>query len=121
MSSFQATMENELQVSMMAELTFFLGIQVKQTKDGTFVHQAKYMKDLIKMFAMADAKLVSTPMSMMTALNPDEDGEVVEQRECRSMIGFLLYLTMTRSDIQFTACLCACFQDSPCTPHHQAV
>jgi hypothetical protein len=57
------------------------------------------MKNLIKMFAMADAKPVSTPMSMMTALNPDEDGEVVEQRECRSMIGSLLYLTMTRSDI----------------------
>jgi hypothetical protein len=84
---------------MMRALTFFLGIQVKQTKEGTFVHQAKYMKDLIKKFAMADAKPVSTPMSMMTILDPDEDGEAVDQREYRSMIGSLLYLTATRPDI----------------------
>jgi hypothetical protein len=90
MSSFQTMMENEFQVSMMRELTFFLGIQVEQTKEGTFVHQTKYMKDLIKKFAMADAKPVSTPMSMMTTLDPNEDGEVVDQREYTSMIGSLL-------------------------------
>jgi hypothetical protein len=54
-------------MSMMGELTFCLGIQVKQTKEGIFVHQAKYMMDLIKKFAMVDAKPVSTPMSVMTA------------------------------------------------------
>jgi hypothetical protein len=106
---------------MMRALTFFLGIQVKQTKEGTFVHQAKYMKDLIKKFAMADAKPVSTPMSMMIILDPDEDGEAVDQREYRSMIGSLLYLTATRPDIQFIVCLCACFQASPRTSHCQAI
>jgi hypothetical protein len=82
-------------MSMMGELTFLLGIQVKQTKQGTFVHQVKYMKDLIKKLVMVDAKPVSTPMSMMTALDPDEDGEMINQREYRSMIGSLLYLTVT--------------------------
>jgi hypothetical protein len=53
----------------------------------TFVHQVKYTKDLIKKFAMADAKPVSSPMSMMIALDPDKDGESVDQREYRSMIG----------------------------------
>jgi hypothetical protein len=67
------------------------------------------MKDLTKKFAMADAKLVSTPMSMMTTLDPDEDGEAVDQREYRSMIGSLLYLTVTRVDVQFVVCLCARF------------
>jgi hypothetical protein len=81
-------------MSMMGELTFLLGIQVKQTKQGTFVHQVKYMKDLIKKLVMVDAKPVSTPMSMMTALDPDEDGEMINQREYRSMIGSLLYLTV---------------------------
>jgi hypothetical protein len=57
-SSFQAMMESELQMSMMGELTFFLGIQVKQMKQGTFVHQAKYIKDLIRKFAMTNAKPV---------------------------------------------------------------
>jgi hypothetical protein len=96
-------------MSMMGELTFFLDIQVKQIKEGTFVHHTKYTKDLIKKFAMTDAKPVSTPMTMMTTLDPDEDGEVVDQREYWSMIGSLLYLTVTRLDIQFTVCLCACF------------
>jgi hypothetical protein len=77
-------MENEFQMSMIGELTFFLGIQVKQTNQGTFVHQAKYMKDLIKKFSMADAKPVSTPMSMTTTLDPDEDGEAIDQRKYRA-------------------------------------
>jgi hypothetical protein len=72
-------MEKEFQISMMRELTFFLGIQVKQMKQGTFVHQTKYTNDLIKKFTMADAKPVSTPMSMTTSLDPDEDGEAVDQ------------------------------------------
>jgi hypothetical protein len=100
-SRFQEIMESEFQMSMMGELTFFLGIQVKQTKQGTFVHQAKYMKDLMKKFNMAELKPVSTPMSTATSLGPDEDGETVDQKEYMSMIGSLLYLTATRPDIQF--------------------
>jgi hypothetical protein len=73
------------------------------------MHQAKYMKDLMKKFNMAELKPVSTPMSSMTSLGPDEDGEAVDEREYRSMIGSLLYLTMTRPDIQFIVELCARF------------
>jgi isopentenyldiphosphate isomerase len=102
-------MESEFQMSMMGELTFFLGIQVKQMKQGTFVHQAKYTKDLMKKFNMAELKPVSTPMSSAASLDPDEDGETVDQRQYRSMIGSLMYLTATRPDIQFTVGLCACF------------
>jgi hypothetical protein len=91
--------ESELQISMMGELTIFLGIQVKQMKQGTFVHQAKHTKDLMKKFNMAELKPVSTPMSTATSLSPDEDGEAVDQRDYRSMIRSLLYLTATRSDI----------------------
>jgi hypothetical protein len=120
-SSFQEMMENEFQMSMMGEITFFLGIQVKQMKQGTFVHQAKYTKDLMKKFNMAKLKPMSTLMSMTTTLNLDENDEVVDQREYRSMIGFLLYLMATRSDIQFTVCMCACFQASPHSSHRQVV
>jgi hypothetical protein len=108
-SRFQEMMESEFQMSMMRELTFFLGIQVKQTKQGTFVHQAKYTKDLMKKFNMTELKLVSTPMSSAASLGPDEDGEAVDQREYRSMIGSLMYLTVTRPDIQFAVGLCAWF------------
>jgi isopentenyldiphosphate isomerase len=102
-------MENEFQISMMGELTFFLGIQVKQMKQDTFVHQVKYTKDLMKKFNMMELKPVSILMSTATLLGLDEDGESVDQREYRSMIGSFLYLTATRLDIQFAMCLCARF------------
>ena len=108
-------------MSMMGELTFFLCIQVRQTKQGTFMHQAKYTKDPMKKFNMAELKPVSTPMSSAASLGPDEDGEAVDQREYRSMISSLLYLTVTRSDIQFTVGLCACFQASPRSSHRMAI
>jgi hypothetical protein len=82
---------------------------VKQMKQGTFVHQVKYTKDLMKKFNMTELKPLSTLMSSATSLGPDEDGEVVDQREYMSMFGSLMYLTATRSDIQFTVGLCACF------------
>jgi hypothetical protein len=96
-------------MSMMGELTFFLGIQVKQTKQGIFIHQAKYVKDLMKKFNMAELKPVSIPMSTATTLDLDENDEAVDQREYMSIIGSLLYLTVMRSDIQFAVCVCACF------------
>jgi hypothetical protein len=94
---------------MIGELTFFLSIQVKQTKQCTFVHQVKYMKDLMKKFNMTELKPLSTLMSTATALDPDENGESVDQRKYRSMIGSLLYLTVIWPDIQFIMGLCARF------------
>jgi hypothetical protein len=102
-------MENEFQMSMMGELTFFLSIQVKQIKEGIFIHQAKYMKDLMKKFNMAELKPVLTLMSTAMVLDLDENGEAIDQREYKSMIDSLLYLTSTRLDIQFIMCICAHF------------
>jgi hypothetical protein len=108
-------------MSMMGELTFFLGQQIKQTHEGTFVHQAKYTKDVLKKFDMGEVKPLSTPMSTTMALDEDKEGEAVYQKEYQSMIRSLLYLTATRSDIQFVVCLCTRFQSSPRTSHRQAV
>jgi hypothetical protein len=102
-------MESEFQMSMMEELTFFLGIQVKQMKQGTFVHQTKYTNDLMKKFNMAELKPLSTLMSSATSLGPDEDDEAIDQREYKSIVSSLLYLTVTRSDIEFTVGLCTRF------------
>jgi hypothetical protein len=85
------------------------------------VHQAKYTNDLMKKFNMAELKPVSTPMSSAASLGPDEDGEDVDQREYRSMIGSLLQLTATRPDIQFAVGLCACFQSSPHSSHWMTI
>jgi hypothetical protein len=72
-------------------------------------------------FNMAELKPVSTLMSMTTSLGPDEDGEAVDQREYKSMIGSPLYLMTTLSDIQFALYLCAHFQASPHSSHWVAV
>jgi hypothetical protein len=99
LSRFQEMMESEFQMSMMGELTFFLGIQVKQMKQGTFVYQSKYTKDLMKKFNMAGLKPVSTPMSSVASLGLDEDGKAVDQTEYMSMIGSLVYFIATRPNI----------------------
>jgi hypothetical protein len=119
-SSFQEIME-EFQMSMMGELTFILGIQVKQMKEGTFIHQAKFTKDLMNKFNMIELKPMSMPMSTATSLGPNEDGKIVDQREYKSMIGSLLYLTATWPDIQFIVCLCARFQASSRSSHQTVV
>ena len=112
-------MESEFQMSMMGKLTFFLGIQIKQGKYGTFVQQTKYTKDLQKKFDMANAKPMTTPMTTTTSLDPNEEGEEVDQREYQSMIGFLLYLTVTQCNIHFIVCLYAKFQTSPWASYGQ--
>jgi hypothetical protein len=70
---------------------------------------------------MEDSNAMATPMSTTTALDADKEGEHVDQKEYRSMIGSLFYLTMTRSDIQFSVCLCTRFQASPRASHRQTV
>jgi hypothetical protein len=110
-------MSREFKMSMMGELQFFLRLKIKQTKEGTFVHQAKYTKDVVMKFKMEDSKAMTTPMSTTIALDADEEGDHVDQKEYQSMIGSLLYLTATRLDIQFSVCLCARFQASPRTSH----
>jgi hypothetical protein len=79
------------------------------------------MKDLMKKFNMTELKPVLTPMSMATTLDPDENDKAVDQKEYRSMIVSLLYLTATLPDIQFIVCLCACFQASPRSSHRTAI
>ena len=119
-AKFADLMSREFEMSMMGELTFFLGLQIKQTREGTFVQQGKYTNDMLKKFDMGKAKPLLMPMLTTTALDVDE-GELVDQKEYHSMIGSLLYLTAMRPDIQFDVCLCACFQASPHTSPRQAV
>ena len=78
MSRFSYLMSREFEMSMMGELNFFLGLQIKQTQDRTFVHQGKYTKDVLKKFDMGEDKPLLTPLSTTTTLDADEDGEPVD-------------------------------------------
>ncbi|KAK2354920.1 putative mitochondrial protein [Trifolium repens] len=119
--SFSKLMQDEFEMSMMGELKFFLGIQINQGKDGTYIHQSKYTKELLKKFNLEDCKIMSTPMHPSSSLSKEEIGSKVDQKLYRGMIGSLLYLTASRPDILYSVCLCARFQSDPREPHLTAV
>jgi hypothetical protein len=118
---FAHDMSKEFEMSMMGELQFFLGLQIKKSKEATFVHQAKYPKDIVRKFKMEDSKDLTSPMSTTTTLDVDEEGEHVDQKAYRSMIGSLLYKMVTKLDIQFSVCLHTHLLAPPRTSHRQAV
>jgi hypothetical protein len=100
-------------MSMTGELKFFLGFQVKQMKEGTFICQTKYVKDMLKKFDIADAKPIKTPMALNGHLDLNEEGKSVDKKVCRSMIGSLLYLCVSRPHIMLSVCMYARFQANP--------
>nr|GEU41073.1 retrovirus-related Pol polyprotein from transposon TNT 1-94 [Tanacetum cinerariifolium] len=118
---FAKIMHDEFEMSMMGELNFFLGLQIKQLYDGIFFNQSKYIKKMLKKFGLEDSKPMKTPMSMKTKLTRDEEGESVDNTKYRGMIGSLLNLTESRPDIMFSVCLCARFQEDPKISHLEAV
>ena len=75
---FSMFMHNEFEMSMMGELNFFLGLQIKKTKDDIFINQAKYIKNLLKRFDLENAKSTKTPMSSTIKLDKDESGKEVD-------------------------------------------
>ncbi|GKE43931.1 uncharacterized mitochondrial protein-like protein [Tanacetum coccineum] len=108
-------------MSSMGELTFFLGLQVQQKKDGIFISQDKYVADILKKFDFATVKTASTPMEPNKALIKDEEADSVDVHLYRSMIGSLMYLIASRPDIMFVVCTCARFQVTPKMSHLHAV
>ncbi|XP_057496707.1 uncharacterized protein LOC130781518, partial [Actinidia eriantha] len=118
---FAKSMQGEFEMSMMGELNFFLGLQIKQSSEGTFINQAKYTKELLKRFGMIEAKPLGTPMGTSIKLDKDENGKNVDEKLYRGMIGSLLYLTASRPDIMFSVCICARFQSCPKESHLVAV
>ncbi|GJY75566.1 uncharacterized mitochondrial protein-like protein [Tanacetum coccineum] len=119
--AFEKLMHEKLQMSSMGELTFFLGLQVQQKKDGIFISQEKYVEEILKKFRFTKVKTVSTPMETQNPLLKDEDGEEVDVHMYRSMIGSLMYLTSLRPDIMFAVCACARYQVNPKVSHLHAV
>jgi len=114
---FFKLMQEEFEMSMMGELKFFLGIQINQCKDGVYVHQSKYTKELLKKFKLEECKEMNTLMHPTCTLSKEDQGSKVDQKLYRGMIGSLLYLTASRPDILFSVCLYARFQSDPREPH----
>jgi hypothetical protein len=103
---FSRIMTKRFEMSMMGELKFFLGFQIKQLKEGTFLCQTKYVKDMLKRFDRVDSKPIKTPTALNGHLDLNEEGKSVDQKIFRSMIGSLLYLCASRPDIMFSVHVC---------------
>ncbi|KAJ0677880.1 putative RNA-directed DNA polymerase [Helianthus annuus] len=117
----QRIMQDKFEMSAMGEMNFFLGLQVQQTESGIFIHQTKYVGDILSRFQMSDATPIGTPLPTNHGITPDLKGEPVSPSYYRAMIGSLMYLTASRPDIMYPTCLLARYQVNPKASHLAAV
>nr|GEX08153.1 uncharacterized mitochondrial protein AtMg00810-like [Tanacetum cinerariifolium] len=120
-TEFEKMMQKKFQLSSIGELTFFLGLQVTQKEEGSFISEDKYVDEILKKFGFSTVRTASTPMEISKPLMKDENTEYVDVHLYRSMIGSLMYLTSLRLDIMFAVCACARFQVTPNVLHLHAV
>nr|GEZ03548.1 retrovirus-related Pol polyprotein from transposon TNT 1-94 [Tanacetum cinerariifolium] len=118
---FEKLMKEKFQMSSMGELTFFLGLQVKQKDDGIFISQDKYVAEILRKFGFTYVRSASTPIEIDKPLLKDPDGEDVDVHIYKLMIRSLMYLTLSRPDIMFAICVCSRFQVTPKVSHLHAV
>ncbi|GKE17602.1 retrovirus-related pol polyprotein from transposon TNT 1-94 [Tanacetum coccineum] len=104
-TAFEKLIMDKFQMSSMGELTFFLGLQVKQKEDGIFISKDKYIAEILKKFNYTDVKSASTLVDLEKPLVKDGDANDIDEHLYRSMIGSLMYLTASRPDIIFAICL----------------
>jgi hypothetical protein len=116
-----STMESEFEMSMIGELSFFLGLQITQRSEGMFISQEKYLREMLKRFQMEDSKPVGTPMVTGCKLSKDDDSLDVDQSSYRSMIGSLLYITTSHPEIMHVARMVGRYQSAPKQSHLLAV
>ena len=111
--SFSKLMQVEFEMSMIKELTHFLGLRIRQQDSCIVLSQSKYAKNLVKKFGLESASSVRTPMSPNVKLTVDLLGKSVDSSLYRSMIGSILYLTANRPDISYSVGVCARYQANP--------
>nr|GFA67109.1 putative integrase [Tanacetum cinerariifolium] len=118
---FSDLMKSRFKMSMMGEITFFLGLQVNQSPCGIFINQSKYVLEILNKYGMESCDPGGTLMEIKDKLNLDQNGTLVDATKYCSMIGTLMYLTSSRPDIVYATCLCARYQAKPTEKHLKEV
>ncbi|GJX50138.1 retrovirus-related pol polyprotein from transposon TNT 1-94, partial [Tanacetum coccineum] len=118
---FANQMTNKFKMSMMGQMSFFLGLQISQSPRGIFINQSKYASEIVKKYGLHSTDSVDTPMIENKKLDEDLQGKPVDATLYRGMIGSLMYLTSSRPDLNHVVCLCARYQAKPTEKHLQAV
>ncbi|GKE80301.1 retrovirus-related pol polyprotein from transposon TNT 1-94 [Tanacetum coccineum] len=108
-------------MSMMGQMSFFLGLQISQSPKGIFLNQSKYASEIIKKYGMLTSDSVDTPMEEKSKLDEDLQGKPVNAKLHHGMIESLMYLTSSRLDLIYAVCLCALYQAKPTEKHLNVV
>ncbi|GJZ43281.1 retrovirus-related pol polyprotein from transposon TNT 1-94 [Tanacetum coccineum] len=112
-------MTTKFKMSMMGQISFFLGLQISQSHRGIFINQSKYALEIVKKYGMHTTDSVDTPMVEKSKLDEDLQGKPVDATLYHNMIGSLMYLTSSRPDLIYAVCLCARYQAKPTEKHLQ--
>ncbi|KAA0048226.1 gag-pol polyprotein [Cucumis melo var. makuwa] len=120
-NNFINNMQSEFKMSMIGELSCFLGLQIKQKNDGIFISQEKYARNMVKKFGLEQARNKRTPAATHVKLTKDTGGAEVDHKLYRSIVGSLLYLTASRPDIAYAMGICARYQADPHITHLEVV
>ncbi|GJT55014.1 retrovirus-related pol polyprotein from transposon TNT 1-94 [Tanacetum coccineum] len=120
-NEFANQMTTKFKMSMMGQMSFFLGLQISQSPRGIFINQSKYASEIIKKYGMLTSDSVDTPVVEKSKLDEDLQGKPVDATLYRGMIGSLMYLTSSRPDLIYAVCLCAWYQAKPTKKHLNAV
>nr|GEY21139.1 hypothetical protein [Tanacetum cinerariifolium] len=118
---FSDLMKSFFEMSMMGEITFFLGLKVNQSPSGIFINQSNYVNEILKKYGLNTCDIIGTPMDIKDKLDLDQIGTPVDAKKYRSMIGALMYLTSSRPDIVYATCVCARYQVQPIEKHLKKV
>jgi hypothetical protein len=118
---FAKLITDRFEMSMMGELKYFIGFEIKQVRQGTFINQAKYKQDMLKRLDVKGANGIGTPMHLKCQLTLDETGKSVDHMLYCSIIGSLLYLCASHPDIVLSVAMCARYQANPKESHLMAV
>nr|GEW43880.1 retrotransposon protein, putative, unclassified [Tanacetum cinerariifolium] len=114
-------LREEVYMSMMGKISFFLGLQISQSPRGIFINQSKYALESLKKYGFESCDPVDTPMVEKSKLDKDKEGKAIDPLHYRGMIGTLLYLTASRPDLHFAICMCAWYQAWPTEKHSKYI
>ncbi|XP_071725911.1 uncharacterized mitochondrial protein AtMg00810-like [Rutidosis leptorrhynchoides] len=114
---FEDVMQKRFKMSSLGAINFFLGLQVDQTEKGIFLHQSKYVADILSRFKMENERVSKNPLSVIHGITPENTRAKVSPTLYKAIIGSLMYLTASRPDTMFATCLCAHYQAQPNVNH----
>ncbi|CAH9095255.1 unnamed protein product [Cuscuta epithymum] len=120
LADFKNSMKQRFEMTDLGVLQYFLGLEVKQKKEGTFLCQRKYAMDLLKRFHMENCEIAKTPMNTNEKLQKCDGTEKANERLFRSLVGGLNYLTHTRPDIAHSVSVVSRYMHCPTKQHFGA-